>query len=84
MEGRLRFFLVQFNFFSYILTLISISIIKKNFLGHTDILTYGNDIFVVISNQTVLFSVKVKGKSLQMRVVENALNTTFFDHILTL
>ncbi len=26
----------------------------------------------------------LKGKSLQMRVVENALNTTFFDHILTL
>ncbi len=43
MEGRLRFFFVKFNFFSYILTLISISIIKKNFLGHTDILTYGND-----------------------------------------
>ena len=43
MEGRLRFFFGQFNFFSYTLTLISISIIKKNFLGHTDILTYGND-----------------------------------------
>ena len=26
----------------------------------------------------------LKGRSLQMRVVENALNTTFFDHILTL
>ena len=43
MEGHLRFFFGQFIFFSSILTLISISIIKKNFLGHTDNLTYGND-----------------------------------------
>jgi hypothetical protein len=43
MEGRIRFFFGQFFFSSSILTLISISIIKKNFLGHTDILTYGND-----------------------------------------
>jgi hypothetical protein len=43
MEGRIRFFFSQFIFYSSILNLISISIVKKDFLGHTDNLTDGND-----------------------------------------
>jgi hypothetical protein len=46
MEGRLRFFFGQINFFSYVDTHPNKYFHhKKNFLGDTDILTYGNDIY---------------------------------------
>jgi hypothetical protein len=65
MEGHLRFFFGQFIFISYILTLISISIIKKNFLGHTDNLTYGNDteIFFKKSKNREFTEIKKKRES---------------------